>query len=55
MRTLREGYMGITYMGSRKGQYLLSILGVWVTWERIEEVARGRKNGDEKYIIQRKQ
>ena len=37
MRTLRETYMDLIYMGSRKRQALLSKLGVWGSWERAEE------------------
>ena len=36
MRTLREIYIDLTYMGSGKRQDLLSKLGVWESWERAE-------------------
>ena len=36
MRTLRETYMDLIYMGSRKKQNLLSKLGAWGPWERVE-------------------
>ena len=37
MRTLRETYMDLIYMGSRKRQDLLGKLGAWGPWERVEE------------------
>ena len=40
MRTLREIYIDIMYMGSRKRQDLLSKVGVWGSWGRAE-VRRG--------------
>ena len=36
MRTLRETYIDLIYMGSRKRQDLLSKLGAWGSWERVE-------------------
>ena len=43
MRTLRE-----TYMGSRKREDLLSKLGAWGRWEKVEGEQRGREGGKEK-------
>ena len=37
MRTLREAYKDLIYMGSRKRQALLSKLGAWSSWGRGEE------------------
>ena len=34
MRTLRETYIDLIYMGSRKTQDLLSKLEAWGPWER---------------------
>ena len=42
MQTLRETYEDLIYMGSRKRQDLLSKLGAWEPWERVEWV-RGKK------------
>ena len=50
MRTLRETYMVLIYMGSRKRQDLLSKLGPWGPWERVEREGRGREGSGEKYI-----
>ena len=47
-RTLRETYMDVIYMGSRKRQDLLSKLGIWGRLKRIEGKDGGR--GGEKYI-----
>ena len=41
MRTARETYMDLIYMGSRKRQDHLSKLGAWGPWERDERVGRG--------------
>ena len=41
MRILREIYMDLIYMGSRKG--LLSILGAWGSWERAEREEGGKE------------
>ena len=41
MRTLRETYIDLIYMGSRKRQDLLSKLGAWGPWGRVE-VGRGK-------------
>ena len=48
MRTLRETYMDLTYMRSRKRQDLLSELGAWGPWERVEGEERGREGSREK-------
>ena len=52
MRTLREAYMDLIYMGSR--QDLLSKLEVWGSWERVERErdGGGREESREKYIAQ---
>ena len=36
MMTLRETYMDLIYMGSRKRQDVLSKLRAWGPWERVE-------------------
>ena len=45
MRTLRETYMALIYMGSRKRQDLLSKLEAWGPWKRVEgkEKERGEQ------------
>ena len=48
-KTLRETFMDLIYMGSRKRQALLSKLGAWGPWERVEGKGRGRE-GAEKNI-----
>ena len=52
MRTLRETYIDLIYMGSRKRQDLLNKLGVWGLWERVEEEEREKEGSGEKYITQ---
>ena len=55
MRTLREAYTDLIYMGSRKRQDLLSKLGAWGPWGPWERVGGGgeRKGGEwKKYIAQ---
>ena len=37
---LRETYMDLIYMGSRKRKDLLSKLGAWGPWERVEGEGR---------------
>ena len=54
MRTLKETYMDVICMGSRKRQDLLSKLGGWGLWKRVVEEGRGRekkKGEDIIYII----
>ena len=48
MRTLRETYIDLSYMGSRKSQDLLSKLGAWGTWERVKGEGRDRDGSREK-------
>ena len=36
MKTLRETYIDLIYMENRKRQYLMSKLGAWGPWERVE-------------------
>ena len=48
MRTLRETYMDLIYMGSRKRQDLLSKLGARAPWERGEGEGRVREGSREK-------
>ena len=50
MRTPRETYIDLIYMGSRKRQDLLSKLEAWGPWERVEGEGRGREWSREKYI-----
>ena len=54
MRTLRETYIDLIYMGSRKRQDLLSKLGTWRPWERVEGKGRGRDGSREKCRAQQK-
>ena len=49
-RQQRETYMDLIYMGSSKSQYLLSKLGAWEPWARVEEEQRGREVRGEKHI-----
>ena len=44
--------MDLMYMGSRKRQDLLSKLGAWRPWERVEEEVREREGSGEKDIKQ---
>ena len=53
MRTLRETYIDLIYMGNRKRQDLLSKLGAWGPWERVEEERRGREGSREKCKAQK--
>ena len=48
MRALRETYIDLIYIGSRKRQNLLSKLGAWEPWERAEGEGRGREGRKEK-------
>ena len=41
--TLRETYMDLIYMGSRKRKDLLSKLGAWGPWEKVEGKERRKK------------
>ena len=50
MRTPRETYMDLIYMGSRKRQDILSKLGAWGPWERVEGEGREREGSREKCI-----
>ena len=50
MRTLRETYIDLIYMGSRKRQDLLSKLRAWGPWGRIERKRREATRGAEKYV-----
>ena len=52
MRTLRETYMDLIYMGSGKRHDLLSKLGSWGSWERVEGEGIGRDASREKCITQ---
>ena len=48
MSTTRETYIDIIYMGSRKRQVLLSKLGEWGPWEKVEGEGRVREGNREK-------
>ena len=48
MRTLRETYIDLIYMGSRKRQDLLSKLGARGLWVRAEERRGGARRKAEK-------
>ena len=52
MRTLRETYIDLIYMGSRRRHDLLSKLGAWGPWERVEGKVRGREGKRENCISQ---
>ena len=52
MRTPRETYMDLIYMGSRKRKDFMSKLGAWEPWERVEMEGRRREGNREKYITQ---
>ena len=54
MRTLRETYIDLIYMGSRKRQGLLSKVGAWRPWEKVEEEGRGKERSREKCKTQKK-
>ena len=42
-RKQRETYMDLMYMGKIKREALLSKLGAWGPWERVEGEGRGRE------------
>ena len=44
MRTLRETHIDLIDMGSRKRQDLLSKLGTWGPWGRVEAGRIAKKN-----------
>ena len=48
MKTLRETYIDLIYMGSRKRQDLLRKLEAWGSWERVEGEGRGKEGSREK-------
>ena len=48
MRMLRETYIDLIYMGSRKEQDLLSKLGALGTLERVEGEGREKEGSREK-------
>ena len=48
MRTLRETYMDLIYMGSRKRQDILSKFGAWRPWGRVEEEGKDREGNSGK-------
>ena len=50
MRTLRETYIGLIYMGSRKRQDIQSKLRAWESWGRVEWEAGRRAKRIQKYI-----
>ena len=50
MRTLRETFMDLINMGSRKRQDLLSKLGTWRPWGRVEGERRETGRGAEKNV-----
>ena len=52
MRTLREMYVDLINMGSRKRQDLLNKFGEWGSWERVEADVGRKKGSREKYIAQ---
>ena len=52
MRTLRETYMDLFYLGSSKRQDMLSKLGAWGLWDRAEGKRRGREGSRDKCIAQ---
>ena len=50
MRTGRETYMDLIYIGSRKRQDLLCKLGVWGSWEKVEGGRKKEGKGAEKNV-----
>ena len=48
LRTLRDTYIDLIYMGSRKRQDLLSKVGAWGPWEKVEGEGRGKEGSREK-------
>ena len=50
MRTLREAYIDLIYMGSRKRKDLLSKLKAWGPWGRIEVMREEAGRGAEKNV-----
>lgn len=44
--------MGQAYMGSRKSQDILSKMGTWGPWERVEGEGRDREESREKIRTQ---
>ena len=44
--------MDLIYVRHRKGQDILSMLGMWGSWERVEGDREGRKGSGEKYVAQ---
>ena len=52
MRTLRETYMDLTYMGGEKRQDLLSKLGAWGPWVEVEGDGKDREKSREKCTAQ---
>ena len=48
MRTLRETYIDLTYLGHRKRQDILSNLGAQGFWESVEVEGKGRERSREK-------
>ena len=50
MKTLRETYIDLIYMGSRKKQDLLSKLGAWGPRERIDKGRGEERRGIEKNV-----
>ena len=51
-RTPRQTYMDLINMGSRKRQDLLSKLGAWGPWEKVEWEGKEREGSREKCIAQ---
>ena len=50
--TLRETYMDLIYMGSRKRQDFSSKLGAWGPWKRVDWEEKEREGNREKCIAQ---
>ena len=48
----KETYMNQIYMGSRKRHDLLSKLGAWGLWERVERKGREGEGSKEKCVAQ---
>ena len=55
MKTLRETYIELIYIGSRKRQDLLSKLGARGPRERVEGEGKGREGSREKFELNKNQ
>ena len=54
MRLLRETYIDLIYMGSRRRQDLLSKLESWGPWERVEGKGRSGRGAEKNVELNKK-